>query len=61
MTLFINTAAGMLTLGTAPPTTVPCAFCGHPAQVATGQVAACAPCAEDALHVAAGLAATPGA
>lgn len=61
MPLHLNTAQGLLTLGSPPPTTIPCAFCGGPAQVATGKVAACSPCTVNALEVAAALADTPGA
>lgn len=60
-TLHINTRRGLLTLGDAPPTRIACAFCGGPAQLATGTVAACAGCTGDALEAAARLADTPGA
>ena len=60
-TLFINTRGGMLKLGDAPPTRTACGFCGGPAQIATGTVAACARCTVDALETAAHIAATPGA
>lgn len=65
MSLRIITVHGVLNLGTAPPSRIPCSFCGAAAQVVAeegerGRVAACAPCAADALIVAAELADTPG-
>lgn len=55
MALHLNTTHGLLALGDAPPTAIPCAFCEAPAQVASEQdghqlVAACAPCTERVLR-----------
>lgn len=65
MSLSIITVHGVVQLGSPPPSRIPCSFCGTAAQVvaeggASGPVAACAPCAVDALIVAAELADTPG-
>jgi hypothetical protein len=59
--LRINTRRGLLALGDPPPTRIACAFCGGPAQIATGRIAACAGCTVHALETAAHLADTPGA
>lgn len=51
MALTLITAHRELELGAAPRTGRACFSCGAPAQVATQQLAACAPCTVSALNL----------